>query len=146
MLDILYKVMEAGWRWEDHWQKWYRQSVDSILPLLAEGKLLVNDFATLHALFSLNSKFTVPLNSVLILLFTHQVNIEIAIFCEIWLLDFCFMFFILCEIFARAGGGTICIPLAEHGNHDVDVSLYVPGGECSAAAGGNELVREGRGR
>ncbi|XP_073969271.1 huntingtin isoform X3 [Rhodnius prolixus] len=72
MLDILYKVMEAGWRWEDHWQKWYRQSVDSILPLLAEGKLLVNDFATLHALFSLNSKFTVPLNSVLILLFTHQ--------------------------------------------------------------------------
>ncbi|KAK9502081.1 hypothetical protein O3M35_012683 [Rhynocoris fuscipes] len=72
VLDILYKVMKEGWRWEEHWKKWYRQTVDTILPLLAEGKLLVNDFATLHALLSLNSTFTAPLNSILVLLFNHQ--------------------------------------------------------------------------
>uniref|UniRef100_A0A0A9YYT2 Huntingtin n=1 Tax=Lygus hesperus TaxID=30085 RepID=A0A0A9YYT2_LYGHE len=72
VLEILNKVMKEGWRWEEHWKRWYRQTVDTILPLLSEGKLLVNDINALHSLLSLNSSFVAPLNYVLVLLFSHQ--------------------------------------------------------------------------
>ncbi|BES96378.1 huntingtin [Nesidiocoris tenuis] len=72
VLEILNQVMKDGWRWEDNWKRWYRQTVDTILPLLSEGKLLVNDINSLHSLLSLNSSFVAPLNHVLVLLFSHR--------------------------------------------------------------------------
>ncbi|XP_014242056.1 huntingtin [Cimex lectularius] len=72
VLDMIYKLMKEGWKFEEHWKRWYRQVVDTIRPLLAEGRLLITDCSTLHALLSLNKSFSAPLNNILALLFTHQ--------------------------------------------------------------------------
>ncbi|KAL1138046.1 hypothetical protein AAG570_009741 [Ranatra chinensis] len=64
--------MKEGWRWEEHWKRWYRRTTETVLPLLAEARLLVDNCSTLHRLLNLNMNFTTPLNNLLLRLFTPQ--------------------------------------------------------------------------
>ena len=70
---MLHKVMKEGWRWEEHWKKWYRQTIDGILPLLADARISIENPTILHGLLNLNSSFTSPIEQLIVLLFIPQV-------------------------------------------------------------------------
>ncbi|CAH1404496.1 unnamed protein product [Nezara viridula] len=72
VLDTIHNLLKDGKKDEEHWSKWYKQTMDAIFPLLSEGRLLVTNISSLHSLFCLNKSFVAPLSNVLTLLFTPQ--------------------------------------------------------------------------
>lgn len=53
VLQLLSLILHEGWRWEDKWRRWSRQTADTILPLLAEGKIRLDSSSALFTFLQL---------------------------------------------------------------------------------------------
>lgn len=81
MLRLLSLILSEGWRWEERWRRWSRQTADVLLPLLAQGRVRLDSLEALTSLLSLLHSFAPgtlrPVDAILQVLFTvHESEVS----------------------------------------------------------------------
>ncbi|XP_075211811.1 huntingtin isoform X2 [Lycorma delicatula] len=76
VLQLLGVILKEGWRWEERWRKWSRLTADTVLPTLAQDKVLLDTPDSLSSLLYLINSLAPgtlrPVDQILKVLFNTQ--------------------------------------------------------------------------
>uniref|UniRef100_A0A1B6D7Q0 Huntingtin n=1 Tax=Clastoptera arizonana TaxID=38151 RepID=A0A1B6D7Q0_9HEMI len=124
VLEVINLILQEGWRWEDKWRRWSRQSADVILPLLGEGRVRLTTptalFTFLNFLNNLAPGTLRPIDPILKALFNvHQALIDGANFIHSFSAMLMMIIYIICYgkedgVLSRLEDLNLCV--SEKGN------------------------------